>query len=76
MLYPLLVNLVGFSLFCVWAILGKARNLLLIRECRQAWVKDQFATSRTKHSSVLPAPSHPVWGEGQKKGNYIEEGSQ
>lgn len=39
MLYPLLLTLIGFSLYCLWAILLKARNELLIRECRQRWVR-------------------------------------
>lgn len=39
MLYPLLLSLGGFSLYCVWVILLKARNELLLRERRQQWVK-------------------------------------
>lgn len=39
MLYPLLLTLVGFSLYCLLAILCKARNELLLRERRQSWVK-------------------------------------
>jgi heme exporter protein C len=39
MLYPLLITLVGFALYCLWAILLKARNELLLRERRQRWVK-------------------------------------
>lgn len=39
MLYPLLLTLIGFSLYCLLAILLKARNELLFRERRQSWVK-------------------------------------
>lgn len=39
MLYPLLLTLIGFSLYCLLAILLKARNELLLRERRQSWVK-------------------------------------
>ncbi len=39
MLYPLLLTLIGFSLYCFLLILLKARNGLLLRERRQAWVK-------------------------------------
>ncbi|RAP38346.1 MULTISPECIES: heme ABC transporter permease CcmC [Legionella] len=39
MLYPLLLTLAGFSFFCVWVILHKAGNELLIREKRQHWVR-------------------------------------
>lgn len=39
MLYPLLLTLIGFALYCVWVILHKARNELLMRERRQQWVK-------------------------------------
>nr|WP_242604625.1 heme ABC transporter permease CcmC [Legionella fairfieldensis] len=40
MLYPLLVTLAGFSLYCVWVILHKTRYEVLEREYRQSWVKD------------------------------------
>ncbi|KTD35988.1 heme exporter protein CcmC [Legionella nautarum] len=40
MLYPLLLTLVGFSLYCVWLMLHKARTEVLERERRQNWVKD------------------------------------
>nr|WP_269447750.1 heme ABC transporter permease CcmC [Legionella fallonii] len=42
MLYPLLLTLVGFFLYCLWIILEKARNEVLIRERRQSWVRTQF----------------------------------
>jgi len=42
MLYPLLLTLTGFFLYCGWIILEKARQELLLREKRQAWVKRQF----------------------------------
>ncbi len=38
MLYPLLFTLLGFSLYCAWVILLRARNELLLRERRQTWV--------------------------------------
>jgi len=42
MLYPLLLTLVGFFLYCLWVILEKARNEVLLRERKQSWVKIQF----------------------------------
>lgn len=42
MLYPLLVTLMGFFLYCFWLILEKARQELLLREKRQFWVKMEF----------------------------------
>jgi heme exporter protein C len=42
MLYPLLLTMAGFFLYCLWIILEKARHELLLREKRQAWVKIQF----------------------------------
>ncbi|MCE0724242.1 MULTISPECIES: heme ABC transporter permease CcmC [Legionella] len=42
MLYPLLLTISGFFLYCLWIILEKARQELLLREKRQAWVKIQF----------------------------------
>lgn len=39
MLYPLLVMLVGFALYCAVVIMSKTRNELLWRERRQQWVK-------------------------------------
>ncbi|AWN74741.1 heme ABC transporter permease CcmC [Legionella anisa] len=42
MLYPLLLTIAGFFLYCLWIILEKARHELLLREKRQAWVKIQF----------------------------------
>ncbi|WP_419420646.1 heme ABC transporter permease CcmC [Legionella sp. D16C41] len=40
MLYPLLLSILGFSLYCLWVVLQKARNEVLLRERRQNWVKD------------------------------------
>ena len=40
MLYPLLLTLVGFSFYCLWVMLHKARNELVLRERRQQWVKN------------------------------------
>lgn len=42
MLYPLLLTIIGFFIYCLWIILEKARQELLLREKRQAWVKIQF----------------------------------
>jgi len=42
MIYPLLLTLLGFSLYCLLLILLKARNELLLRERRQSWVRDLF----------------------------------
>lgn len=39
MLYPLLLTLLGFFTYCLWIILAKARNEILLRERRQSWVK-------------------------------------
>ena len=39
MLYPLLITLIGFGLYCLLVILIKTRNELLLRERRQRWVK-------------------------------------
>lgn len=39
MLYPLLLTLVGFSLYCLWVILYRAGNEVLLREKKQNWVK-------------------------------------
>ena len=39
MLYPLLLSLFGFFLYCVVVVLLRARNELLMRERRQTWVK-------------------------------------
>ncbi len=39
MMYPLIVTLVGFSLYCLLIIVLKARNELLLRERRQHWVR-------------------------------------
>jgi heme exporter protein C len=38
MLYPLLINILGFSFYSIYAIFSKARVNLLIRERRQKWV--------------------------------------
>ncbi|MCP0914667.1 MULTISPECIES: heme ABC transporter permease CcmC [Legionella] len=40
MLYPLLLTLLGLSLYCALMILSKARSELLLREKRQSWVKN------------------------------------
>lgn len=40
MLYPLLFTLIGFTGYCIWCVLYKARNELLRRECRQQWIKE------------------------------------
>lgn len=42
MLQPLLLTLIGFSLYCIWIILAKLRNEVLFREYRQDWVKQVF----------------------------------
>ena len=42
MLYPLLLMLLGFSLYCLLTILLKSRHELLFRERRQRWVKTLF----------------------------------
>ena len=46
MLYPLLITLIGFALYCVWAILSNARNELLLRERQQRWVRALVAGDR------------------------------
>lgn len=45
MLYPLLLTLIGFFLYCLWIILAKARNEVLLREKKQSWVRIQFEES-------------------------------
>ncbi|KTD29412.1 heme ABC transporter permease CcmC [Legionella maceachernii] len=40
MLYPLLLTLLGFSLYCTWIMLHKARSEILSRERKQHWVKE------------------------------------
>lgn len=42
MLYPLLLTLIGFSLYCCWVILHKARLAVLLRERKQQWVMQLF----------------------------------
>lgn len=42
MLYPLLLTLAGFFFYSLWIILEKARNEVLLRERRQAWVRIKF----------------------------------
>lgn len=42
MLYPLLLCIGGSFMYCGWIILEKSRQELLIREKKQAWVKDLF----------------------------------
>jgi len=39
MLYPLLLTLLGLSLYCLLVVVLKARNELLLRERRQRWVR-------------------------------------
>jgi len=39
MLYPLLIMIVGFALYCAFIIVARSRNELLWRERRQKWVK-------------------------------------
>ncbi len=39
MLYPLILTLIGFSLYAVVVVLLRARNEVLLRERRQRWVK-------------------------------------
>ena len=39
MLYPLILTLLGFALYCGLVILLKARNEVLLRERRQTWVR-------------------------------------
>jgi heme exporter protein C len=39
MLYPLIVILIGFVLYCAAIVLTKSRHELLWRERRQRWVK-------------------------------------
>lgn len=39
MLYPLILTLLGFALYCIVVILLKARHEVLLRERRQTWVK-------------------------------------
>ncbi|TAL65488.1 MAG: heme ABC transporter permease, partial [Legionella sp.] len=46
MLYPLLLTLCGFFLYALWVIFAKARNELLLRERRQAWVKTQYEVAK------------------------------
>lgn len=40
MLYPLLIMLVGLTLYSIWIIIEKARYELVQRERRQTWVKE------------------------------------
>ena len=42
MLYPLLLCITGFTLFCLWVIFYRARNEVLLREKRQSWVQVQL----------------------------------
>lgn len=39
MLYPLIMTIIGFSLYSIWVVLLRARNELLLRERRQRWVQ-------------------------------------
>lgn len=52
MLYPLLLTIVGFSLYCVWVILLRARNELLARERRQHWVKEIVLSVKPRSKGV------------------------
>jgi heme exporter protein C len=47
MLYPLLITLVGFALYCLLLILLRARNALLLRERRQNWVRALILTKES-----------------------------
>lgn len=40
MLYPLLLTLAGFAMYCAMAILMRGRTQVLLRERRQVWVKN------------------------------------
>jgi len=40
MVYPLLVTIIGFSLYCLLLVCLKARNEVLLRERRQRWVSE------------------------------------
>jgi heme exporter protein C len=40
MLYPLLLTIMGFTLYCLTVILQKARLEVLFRERKQSWVKE------------------------------------
>ncbi|MBA2652185.1 MAG: cytochrome c biogenesis protein CcsA [Tatlockia sp.] len=40
MLYPLVLSLIGFALYCLWISLHKARTEILAREYRQNWIKE------------------------------------
>lgn len=42
MLYPLILTLAGFAFYCSWLVLYKAGTGLLIRECRQIWVREHY----------------------------------
>ena len=42
MLYPLLLTLLGFSLYCALIAIMRARLMLLERERKQMWVKEIF----------------------------------
>ena len=42
MLYPLLLTLLGFSLYCALIAIMRARLMLLERERKQIWVKEIF----------------------------------
>lgn len=52
MLYPLLINILGFMLYCLWIILHKARYEILYRERRQAWVKEIILQDNKCHKSI------------------------
>lgn len=40
MLYPLLLTIIGFTLYCLAVVLQKARIEVLFRERKQSWVKE------------------------------------
>jgi heme exporter protein C len=46
MLYPLLLTLTGFALYCLWVVLYKAGNEVLLREKKQHWVRELFEEGR------------------------------
>ncbi len=48
MLWPLLVNIVGFALFFVWVTLIRLRNEILSSEHHRPWVRDRVAEEGAK----------------------------
>ncbi|MCC5957615.1 MAG: cytochrome c biogenesis protein CcsA [Natronohydrobacter sp.] len=51
MLYPLLLTLLGFSLYCAFIAIARARLSLLYRERQQRWVRELFTGE--KHDAVV-----------------------